>query len=295
MNQDMEFRPTKGCETVVRIVRSGLAIQVIIMIIASCSTPGITRAPEGPVQVDGRALAPGTLSFPEPAIGSPVLAILIDDVGESIESIHDFLDIPLPLSFSVLSTSSRPTEVAAVLKALERDVLVHVPMEPIEADLLSGRGFLATYMSDDEIIDTLDWNLSRVPGAVGVNNHMGSRFTGNMNGMVVVMRELKARGLYFLDSRTDPATVCRAAAARVGLPMLERDVFLDNDFRQSEIEKKLAEAVDLARSNGCAIAIGHPRPSTAAAIMQFALDPDPDVAFVPVTRLFHHPCRDASL
>ena len=267
---------------------------ILLPVFLCCATPAVLRGPEGPVDNRERpSPSAALLKFPEPSGDRPLLAILIDDAGESLSQLEPFMDIPLPLSFAVLPATSHPVEVATALKAQGRDLLAHIPMEPVSADQISGRGFLMTAMSTRQLLKTLDWNLGTVPAALGVNNHMGSRFTRDGRAMTVVFDELKRRGLYFLDSRTDPATACNEAARRTRIRFMERDVFLDNDPASAAIEGMLQKALDLARTRGCAIAIGHPRAATAEVITRLARDPDRDVDVIPVTRLLGHPCLSA--
>ncbi|NOZ02391.1 MAG: divergent polysaccharide deacetylase family protein [Deltaproteobacteria bacterium] len=275
----------------------GKSARVILLVfaLAGCAAPPVIRGAENPILPTGRESGSrDLLDYPQPTGDRPLLAIVIDDAGESIEQLEPFLDIPVPLSFSVLSAASHPREVALSLEAQGRDVLAHIPMEPLSADHMGGPGFLLTSMTTREIAKTLEWDLERVPGAKGVNNHMGSRFTRDRYAMAVVLAELKKRGLYFLDSRTDPETVGREAARNARVPFLERDVFLDNDPHVPEINRMMNRAVEVAHERGCAIAIGHPRPNTAAVIRRFALDPDRDVDVIPVTRLLGLPCRDSA-
>ena len=226
----------------------------------------------------------------QPAAVRPVVAIVIDDVGESVDQLQPFLSIPLPLSFSVLPTTDRPAEVAGHLARLGRDVLVHLPMEPAEPDQMAGPGFLTTAMDAPTLRAVLARLLERVPSAVGANNHMGSRFTRDAARMEVVLAAMRERGLFFLDSRTDPGTVGGAVAAKVGLPFMERDVFLDNDPGEQEVLARLSDLAATARAKGCAVAIGHPRAATASALARFARDPARDVDLVPASRL-PAPCR----
>jgi hypothetical protein len=52
----------------------------------------------------------------------------------------------------------------------------------------------------------LEWNLSQFTGYVDINNHMGSRLTGDPSALASVMAALKRRCLMFLDSRTSSET-----------------------------------------------------------------------------------------
>jgi polysaccharide deacetylase 2 family uncharacterized protein YibQ len=120
-----------------------------------------------------------------------------------------------------------------------------------------------------EVARRLAWAFARVPAAVGVNNHMGSRATRDPGLMLQVLTEVRRRGLAFVDSRTSPVSVADATAARLGVPHAARDVFLDNDPSPDAVRARLAEAERLARRGGRALAIGHPYPSTLAVLAEW--------------------------
>ncbi len=239
---------------------------------------------------DGRA-APAPIPFAPPSGDRPFLAVLIDDLGDSIPQAAAFASVPVPLTFAILPEAAEAPEVARFLRTLGREVLVHVPMEPDQADEMSHPSFLTTSMSDEEVLLRMTAFLARVPGAAGANNHMGSRFTRDRHRMEVVLAFLRDKGLFFVDSRTTPATVGREVAVRTGVPFAERDVFLDNDPSRPAIETRLEEAIRVARRDGCALAIGHPRVETLEVLMRWARDPRRDVDVVPVSRLIAGPCR----
>jgi polysaccharide deacetylase 2 family uncharacterized protein YibQ len=149
------------------------------------------------------------------------------------------------------------------------EIMVHVPMEAINRDADPGKNALLTSLSRAEILQRLDWDLSQFQGYVGINNHMGSRFTQDAAGMQVVLESLKARGLLFLDSRTIASSVGDALAGQLGVTHLKRDVFLDNVIDEADIRRELARAEAVARKQGFAIAIGHPHPDTVEALRQW--------------------------
>ena len=99
------------------------------------------------------------------------------------------------------------------------ELMLHLPMEPFDARENAGPNALMTGHSPWEIRLLMEWGLSRVQGIVGVNNHMGSRFTSRSDGMSVVMDYLRDSGLFYLDSRTASSKVseetAQAAGARV--------------------------------------------------------------------------------
>lgn len=127
-----------------------------------------------------------------------------------------------------------------------------------------GPGVIVRSQTDQEIAQTLAGDLASVPGAVGVNNHMGSAATADARVMRTVLKELSARGLFFLDSRTTDATVALEVARSAGVRVASRRVFLDSVATREAIEASLEELLRHARSEGFAVAVGHPYPETLA-------------------------------
>ncbi len=129
-----------------------------------------------------------------------------------------------------------------------------------------GPNALSVTLNDDEIRRRLDWDLSRLGGIVGVNNHMGSRFTEWDHGMELVLSVLKSRGLFFLDSRTTPRSVGDELAGAIGVPHAQRDIFLDNDVEAPAVATMLSKVEQFAARHGSVIAIGHPHDATLDAL-----------------------------
>jgi uncharacterized protein len=265
------------------------AAVLVALALCACATAPRPRPDTGIAGPTARPPVPEA-PFAPPAPGRPRVAIVIDDLGDSGDQVRPFLDVALPLSFAVLPTAADAPGVARGLSQLGRDVLAHVPMEPDEAEAMARGGFLTVSMSAEAIAAGTRAALDRVPGAVGANNHMGSRFTRSANALAPFLEVLKARGLFFLDSRTTPDTVAEEAAAARGVPALRRAVFLDNDPSPAAVEAQLAGLQAVAKVRGCAVAIGHGLPATAAALARFAADPAREVDVVPVSRLLGEAC-----
>jgi len=204
---------------------------------------------------------------PAPPTGDrSLVAIVLDDLGldrvRTAEAIR--LSGPLTLSFMTYA-SELPTQTQAARRA-GHELLLHVPMEAVDRQADPGPHGLFTAQSRGEIVERLRWGLGRFDGFIGINNHMGSKFTSDERGMAPVMEELRARGLLFLDSRTTPSSAGIRLAIAYGVPHAARDVFLDDDQTPAAITKELARVEQLARQHGSAIAIGHPHDATLAAL-----------------------------
>ena len=144
----------------------------------------------------------------------------------------------------------------------------HRPMEPTGRND-PGPGALLVSMSDAEIRQRTTSALDSFEGFAGVNNHKGSRFTAFRPGMETVMRQLRPRGLMFLDSRTTRESVGDQTAQEVGVPVIVRHVFLDDDESIEAVRRTLADAEAVARRQGFVVAIGHPHETTLQALSEW--------------------------
>jgi polysaccharide deacetylase 2 family uncharacterized protein YibQ len=205
--------------------------------------------------------------------GNPELAIILDDMGHDRAAADSLLALPFPLTISVLPHLPLSAEVAEEAYRRGDQILLHLPMEP-EAEGGNSEGVtpeeieLRVGMNPNQVSSTLEGMLETVPHAAGVNNHQGSRATADLPLMQALMPALRDRNLFFIDSRTTAATVAYDAAERAGVPAASRKVFLDDMPSKEAILAQLQLAARDAARDGSAIAIGHPRPATIAALAQ---------------------------
>lgn len=196
-------------------------------------------------------------------LGRPRLAIVIDDIGQTLSAPRELLSIGVPLTFSVLPELPHSRQAADLISRAGREFIVHLPMEPIDYPGHDpGPTPLLLSLDGDQTRRRVEGYLRELPGASGASNHMGSAYTADPGRMAVVQRVLADRNLFFLNSKTSPSPVPAAIARRSNYAYLERDVFLDVDRDERLIAHALDQAVARARHRGHAIAIGHPYPET---------------------------------
>jgi uncharacterized protein len=193
------------------------------------------------------------------------VAIVIDDVGVDRPRSDRAVALPAPLTLAFLPYARNFEAQIAAAHARGHEILVHVPMQPVGAED-PGPDALTVALDGAEIRRRLAAALDRAGPAVGINNHMGSRFTVDREAMRPVLEELQARGLLFLDSRTAGGTVGPSLARTLAVPYATRDVFLDNEATVTAVEARLAELEAVARRQGHGVAIGHPHDGTLAAL-----------------------------
>ncbi|MEQ8357823.1 MAG: divergent polysaccharide deacetylase family protein [Kiloniellaceae bacterium] len=200
----------------------------------------------------------------------PMIAIVLDDVGVNRRGARKAIALPGPLTLSFMTYADRLEEMTEAARAAGHELMLHVPMQPRDAAYDPGPNVLRDDLPGAELLQRLTWGLDRFDGYVGANNHMGSRFTASPEGMALVMAELKARGLLFLDSLTAAESVAGGAAARAGIPYAVRDIFLDNEPDDpASIHRQLALLEQKARAQGYAVGIGHPHDATLAALSEW--------------------------
>ncbi len=218
--------------------------------------PEATQAPsEQPEAVPSKPPSGVPPAAPQPEWKGR-MAIIIDDAGYDLTELEPFLELPIPLAVAVLPNLPHSSEAALRVKQAGKELLLHLPMEP-EGGENPGPGALLTGESPAETERLLESALQTVPGASGVNNHMGSKATADEALMSTVLGALGRKGLFFVDSRTTADTVGARVATRLGVPFLERDVFIDASHSDAEIAEAFASGISVAARQGTAVLIGH--------------------------------------
>jgi hypothetical protein len=188
---------------------------------------------------------------------APKIFIVIDDVGNSIAELEPFLSLPMPVTFAVMPQRRFTRDSVELIQKAKKYYIMHQPMEPV-GDADPGEGAILTGMSKEEIFGLLDFNIATLGGAPGINNHMGSKATADIETMRAVLEYLKERNMFFLDSVTTGESVAGAIAAEISLPYAERNsMFLDNERERDYIERALRSGFSLAETSGRAVMIGH--------------------------------------
>lgn len=206
-----------------------------------------------------------------PGIEGPKLALIIDDLGRSRCAFERITSLGTPLSLSFLPGAPFSKAEAEAARSKGFEVMLHLPMEPHgypEED--PGEMAVLCRMTEAEIAETVKRALLRVPGALGVDNHMGSKATEDPRVMRAVLSVLKRHGLFFVDALTTPKSVGYKLAREIGVPTAHNDLFIDNSRDERAILEAISRLSRIALKRGYAIGIGHPYPETIRAIRRAA-------------------------
>ncbi|WP_317932428.1 divergent polysaccharide deacetylase family protein [Halioxenophilus sp. WMMB6] len=202
-----------------------------------------------------------------PAAHSQQAIIVIDDLGYSLMNGLAVAELPMPLTLAIIPLSPHAQTIAKLATIQGKDVIIHSPMASIDGRELD-QGGLYPDMSKHEFQLTLERQLAALPQAIGLNNHMGSLLTQQPLAMSWLMQRLRAKQLFFIDSRTSSETVARQTAQSYQVTSWQRDVFLDNERDPAAILNQLLTLEQIARQKGVAVAIGHPYEETIAVLSE---------------------------
>ncbi len=225
-------------------------------------------------------------SFFPPAGCPPRIALIIDDIGFNLRRAERFLKTDLPITFSVLPRLCWSVESAQALHARGHEIMLHQPMEPFSTEVDPGPGAIFVDDRPERIHHVVAENIATLPHVIGVNNHMGSKYTQQPQKMGHALDVVRNRGLFFVDSLTTGHSAAYTCARQMGVSTKRRDLFLDNQQDVSSVIQQLKRLRNRAQRHGSAIGIGHPRSTTAEAIMRFTDSPESrDVAFVYISQM----------
>ncbi len=258
--------------------RNAVLLVAVIAVVCLVVVRACNRPPREPVRRQAAhpravttvpAPSPPRVTVPSAArMGSPRLAVILDDWGNHYSLLKDAIAVGRPLTLAVLPNLPASSRIAEEAHRAGLGVMLHLPMQPVGGAQPLEPGTIKVTTPDGEIRRLIDLALRSVPHAEGANNHMGSRATSDPRVMRAVLGHLDRKGLFFIDSNTISTTVAPEIAEEVGIPFEQRDVFIDNVSQKEAVKKELLRAARMARRRGDVIVIGHDKRATLAALKE---------------------------
>ena len=217
------------------------------------------------------------------------IAIVLDDAGYNYKAADIFYNSQLPLTFALIPDLPNSYEHYKKINNAGMDVILHVPMEPEKGAEYVEKQAILVSMNSEEITDKLKLFFNHYPNAIGMNNHMGSRAVKDSNVIETVLNFAKKRDIFWLDSKTTPASVSGKIAKEKKVPYLERDVFLDNENTEEYAEKAMIQLIKIAKKRGYAIGIGHVQSDKLYPVLEKYREKQDEleIEFVPLADLFY--------
>ncbi|MGD9624595.1 MAG: divergent polysaccharide deacetylase family protein [Arcobacter sp.] len=213
-----------------------------------------------PSKIDEKSIITKKDTFVYDKKNKPKLAIIIDDVSTSAEK-EKILNIGYPITMAFLPPTSSHKDSAKIAQNLSF-YMIHFPMQASSAFKSPEVDTLKITDSYEKIENRVKQLRAWYPNAIYTNNHTGSVFTENEEAMDKLFKALKKYNFIFVDSRTSSKSVAKQFANKYNMPYIVRNTFIDNDRNFSAIQNQLKKAVEIAKKQGYAIAIGHPHDIT---------------------------------
>ncbi len=239
---------------------------------------------QGQLRLEMRYKIPRTVAAKQGRI-----ALIMDDMGGSLHKVRKLIELGIPVTPAILPGTEFARKSSQILKEANHEFMIHMPMQPRSYPRTNpGKDALLVEQSPEQQRQLVRSYIAELPGAVGSNNHMGSRFTEDAHAMQVVLEELKKNNFFFIDSRTIGSSVAFNEARKMGLATGTRNIFLDNEEDVTYIRKQIRKMVSMASKNREIIAICHPYKETFEALEQeVAWLKEQPVDFVAASKIVH--------
>jgi polysaccharide deacetylase 2 family uncharacterized protein YibQ len=220
-----------------------------------------------------------------PPVKKPQVALIIDDLGCNKKNVEELISLPMVVNGAFLPHNKYIDEISEKIIQKGGDVLLHLPMQPLDKPYNPGYGAIYEWMNEEEIRNIFSKDIKSVKLATGVNNHMGSKITQNEKIMRIILEEVKKRNLFFVDSVTTLKSCAYKVAREMGIPSLKRDIFLDTELSYEHTVKHIEEIVSLAKKKKYVVVIGHPHKFTMEALHKYANYLCSEVEFVSIRKM----------
>ena len=198
-----------------------------------------------------------------PTLAKARIAIVLDDWGYNGTVLQLLYKIKSPVTIAILPNHKFSKNIAREAGQRGYQVILHLPLES-KTHLAAEKDTLTCAMNEQEVRRKLGILLKSVPGIIGVNNHQGSKATEDPRMMRIVLSEIKAAKLFFLDSRTTARSASPQVAQGLGIKFAQSDRFIDlppahleeQEYREY-VRRNLDQLSAVALKRGYAIGIGH--------------------------------------
>ena len=225
----------------------------------------------------------------------PKISIVIDDLGDNSIIARKMLSLPGKMTAAILPHTPHAKLISKIASENGHDIIMHLPMEAYSRPDLLGPGALLQTMDQATFSETLKKNIESIPNIIGINNHMGSLLTNDIEKMSWLMSEAKDKQFLFLDSKTSESSVAEATAKEYGVPALGRDIFLDHKGAINSIEQQFKRAENIAKKTGTAVVICHPYPETLEFLQENLHTIQKSFNLVGVSELIKSPIKTKSI
>ncbi|MBU0580900.1 MAG: divergent polysaccharide deacetylase family protein [Candidatus Margulisbacteria bacterium] len=227
------------------------------------------------------------LVWPAQKTVKPKIAIILDDAGSPGKYYKELYSLPSKVTVAIIPGTTWAKKVAEESRKRGYEVIGHIPMEPIK-EKANKASIIHTGLDETQINKRLDNFIKMLPGIDGINNHMGSKVSIHRPTLEAIMKDLKRRKMFMIDSATHWRSIIPRVAKEYNVPCLINNQFLDGTQDEKIIEKNILKIMKLAKKRGYAVGIGHvPRATTLKVLKKIMLEYKDQVDFVGVSEIIY--------
>lgn len=185
-------------------------------------------------------------------------AIIIDDFGGGTGGVREFLEGNIQITAAVMPFTEASRQHAFWAHRNGIEVMVHLPMQPKKGKRSwLGPKPITVDLTPKEVKKRVCEAVQTVPYAKGLNNHMGSLAVEKEEIVRAIVEVAKEKNLYIVDSGTSPNSKFPQITKELGVPLLRRDVFLDDISSAPHVKSQMEKLAKITERKGQGVAIGH--------------------------------------
>ncbi len=189
------------------------------------------------------------------AAGKLKIPIVMTGLGLSAKATQAAITgLPPAVTVGLLPYASDVPRWLSAARAAGHELVLQVPMEPFDfPDCDPGPYTLRVGSMSSVNAERLNWALTRFTGYAGVTNLLGDRLLSDSEALAPILTTLSRRGLYFYDTGGTSRSVAPTVAGSLGAPFAQGAQSLDTIQSALEIDRRLAELENTARTHGSAV------------------------------------------
>lgn len=222
-----------------------------------------------------------------PIVGaSPKIAIIIGGIGLSQSGTQEALrQLPAEVTLAFAPYGNSLDLWQGRARQDGHELLLQLPLEPFDyPDNDPGPHTLLTTLDAEKNGERLDWLMSRLGAYVGVMNYMGARFTADPAAVEPMLRTVKDRGLLYFDDGSSSRSRTLEIGRRLSAAVAGADLVVDALPSDADIDARLAQLEQLARTRGLAVGYASALPVSVRRIAEWTRGlENRGITLVPVT------------
>jgi hypothetical protein len=167
------------------------------------------------------------------------------------------------------------------------EVVLQLPMEPLGYPSINpGPRTLVSGVEPGQNLMNLRWALGRMTNYPVVMNYLGAGMTSKPNVLRPVLKEIRDRGLGYIDDGSASASMAVQLSQDLRLPHASANIIIDSSRDADRMRNNLKALESLAKARGYAIATASAFPETVAVVKEWAKEAEKrDIIIVPVSNL----------